>query len=247
MNVLSFLFCSCYECRPFFYTYASEEVRKERAHGQSTQQLLWELHDKKSYTPCSTSVEYLPKVFGYSTVSIFCTNLATATPEYFRINDMLADIDLVRASASLPYLSKTIKYEGKELLDGGVVESIPIYGALAQGFDKNVVVLTRHKEFRKSPENYYLPYLFYPRRKAFIKALHERHNMYNSTVAFLEKEAEAGRVFLIRPSVPLNISRLESDPKKIQEIYDLGLREGRACLPALRQWLAEGKSEGENK
>ncbi len=196
--------------------------------------------------------ELLPYDFAAAAASsmafyVVCTNLATATPEYFRINDMLADIDLVRASASLPYLSKTIEYEGKELLDGGVVESIPIYGALAQGFDKNVVVLTRHKEFRKSPENYYLPYLFYPRRKAFIKALHERHNMYNSTVAFLEKEAEAGRVFLIRPSVPLNISRLESDPKKIQEIYDLGLREGRACLPALRQWLAEGKSEGENK
>lgn len=174
---------------------------------------------------------------------VVCTNLATAKPEYFRIRDMQGEVDLLRASASLPYLTQAIKYQQLELLDGGVVESIPIYGALAQGLERNVVILTRHKEFRKKPENYLLPYLFYPRRTAFIKALHNRHNMYNHTVEYLEEEEAAGRVFLIRPSVPLAISRLESDPKKIQAIYDLGLAEGRACLPALKQWLAAGKGE----
>lgn len=168
---------------------------------------------------------------------INCTNLETALPEYFQITDMRKQIDLVRASASLPYLSRAVRYAGKKLLDGGVVESIPIYGAQRLGFEKNVVILTQHKGFRKKPENRLLPYLFYFFYPKFIKAIHNRHNMYNATVEYLEELERQGRVFIIRPSVSLNIGRLESDTGKMREIYDIGVRDAQNCLERLRQWL----------
>ena len=34
------------------------------------------------------------------------------------------------------------------------------------------------------------------------------------------------------------ISRIETDPEKLQQVYDLGLADGQAALPALNAYLA---------
>ena len=53
----------------------------------------------------------------------------------------------------------------------------------------------------------------------------------------LEKE---GKVFVIRPSAPIEIGRLEKDPQKLQEVYDLGVRDCENIMPKLSEYL--GKS-----
>jgi hypothetical protein len=43
-----------------------------------------------------------------------CTNIETGQPEYLRIKDMLKEVDLMRASASMPFVSKIVEFDGKK-------------------------------------------------------------------------------------------------------------------------------------
>ena len=78
------------------------------------------------------------------------TNCKTGKAEYMKIKDMKKDIIAVRASSSLPLLSRIVEINGKEYLDGGITDSIPIKKSIKDGHKKNVVILTRDKTDRKS-------------------------------------------------------------------------------------------------
>ena len=82
-----------------------------------------------------------------------CTNLETGRAEYLKITNAREQMDLLKASASMPYVSKIVDWEGKKLLDGGCADSIPVRAFQSMGFDKNVVVLTREDGYVKLPEN----------------------------------------------------------------------------------------------
>ncbi|MBQ3484450.1 MAG: patatin family protein [Clostridia bacterium] len=167
-----------------------------------------------------------------------CTNVETGQPEYIRLRDMRGQIEYLRASASLPYFSRIVPLDGKKYLDGGCTDSIPVEAFRRMGYDRSVVVLTRDAGYRKSPEMTALARLVYRIYPAFVRALENRHVMYNAQaerVAQLEKE---GGAFVIRPSRPLEIGRLESDPEKVQQVYDQGCADAEAALPRMLQWFA---------
>lgn len=82
-----------------------------------------------------------------------CTNVETGKAEYIKITDMMTQIDAMRASASMPYVSKIVNYKGMKLLDGGCADSIPVEAFKRMGYDRIVVVLTRETGFVKKPEN----------------------------------------------------------------------------------------------
>lgn len=167
-----------------------------------------------------------------------CTNVETGQPEYIRLRDMRGQIEYLRASASLPYFSRIVPLDGKMYLDGGCTDSIPVEAFRRMGYDRSVVVLTRDADYRKSPEMTALARLVYRKYPAFVRALENRHVMYNAQaerVAQLEKE---GSAFVIRPSRPLAIGRLESDPEKVQQVYDQGCADAEAALPRMLQWFS---------
>ena len=62
---------------------------------------------------------------------------------------MRAQIDYLRASASLPFVSRIVEIEGKKYLDGGCADSIPLEAFIKIGYGLNVVILTREKGYRK--------------------------------------------------------------------------------------------------
>ena len=113
---------------------------------------------------------------------VTCTNVETGKPEYLRITDMKKQIDLMRASASLPYASRIVEAGGKKLLDGGCSDSIPVRAFQRLGYGRNVVVLTRPEGYVKKPERRGLARIFYRRYPAFVKALESRPETYNRTV-----------------------------------------------------------------
>jgi predicted patatin/cPLA2 family phospholipase len=90
---------------------------------------------------------------------VTCTNLATGRPEYLRLQDMRTQMDYMRASASMPYVSKIVELDGQKLLDGGVADSVPLNAFRQMGYDKNIVVLTQCAGYRKKPQK--------PREKAY--------------------------------------------------------------------------------
>lgn len=166
-----------------------------------------------------------------------CTNVETGQPEYIRITDMFAQVDYMRASASLPYFSRIVEIGGKKLLDGGCTDSIPVEAFQKMGYEKNVVILTRPADYRKKEELRALPGLVYRKYPAFVQALKNRHNVYNQQVARLKMLERSGSVFVIRPEKALEIGRLENDPEKVQTIYDQGRMTAEQYLDALKTWM----------
>ena len=166
-----------------------------------------------------------------------CSNVETGKPEYIRITDMKKQIDVIRASASLPYVSRLVKTEGMKLLDGGCTDSIPVKAFAKMGYTKDVVVLTRHKGYRKEIEGTGLTKLVYRKYPEFVKAVYRRPSVYNHTLDEIEKWEEEGKIFVIRPSVPLTIGRMEADPKKIKEVYELGRDDARRQIEDMKVFL----------
>ncbi|MBE5797530.1 MAG: patatin family protein [Clostridiales bacterium] len=166
-----------------------------------------------------------------------CTDVETGKAAYIRLTDMRGQIEYLRASASLPYFSRIVELDGRKYLDGGCSDSIPVEAFRRMGYARNVVVLTRDASYRKSPEMTALAKLVYRKYPAFIRTLENRHTMYNGQVELVERLAQEGSVFVIRPSVPLEIGRLESDPEKVQQVYDQGRADALAALERLQAWM----------
>lgn len=156
---------------------------------------------------------------------VTCSNLETGKAEYLQITDMRGQIDLMRASASLPYVSRIVEFDGKKLLDGGCTDSIPVHAFMKMGYEKNVVVLTRHREYVKEPEHASLAKVYYRQYPKFATAMENRHKAYNNSRKLIRRLQEEGKAFVICPSQELNIGRTCHDPEKLQEVYDLGRRD----------------------
>lgn len=170
--------------------------------------------------------------------TVVCTDIHTGNPVYHEIlNGDATDIEWIRASASIPIVSKPVKLDGFELLDGGVSDSIPVNWMLERS-TKTVVVLTRDKSYRKEPMNYIklLKRAFkeYPN---LTKALENRYIVYNKTLDQIEQLEREGKVFVIRPSKPIACAMIEKDPDHLQEIYDIGRRDALHYLEDLKKYL----------
>lgn len=168
-----------------------------------------------------------------------CSNVETGQPECLRITDFRTEIDKLRASASLPYVSKMVEIDGRKLMDGGCTDSVPVRGFMKLGYKRNVVVLTRHKGYVKKPENRWMAGIVFRKYPAFAKALKQRHLAYNKNIRFIERLEQERKVFVIRPSVELSIGRMEHDPERLQEVYDIGRQDARKQLDAMKKWREE--------
>ena len=102
---------------------------------------------------------------------VTCTNLETGGPEYIRMRDMAEDMDYMRASASMPYVSHIVEKGGMKLLDGGCSDSVPVRKFMEMGYEKNVVVLTRPADYRKKEGRKGLAQWFYRKYPKFAESL----------------------------------------------------------------------------
>ena len=167
--------------------------------------------------------------FNNSDMKLFavCTNVETGKAEYIPINDALKDIIYVRASSSLPLISRIVKTPKGKFLDGGCSDSIPIKHALSES-DRAVAVLTQPAGFVKKPTSSIkalkLRYSKYPE---FVKANENRHLTYNDSVSYLEKAERDGRALIIRPSAPAGFDRIEKDKEKLLPLYDTGYNDAK--------------------
>lgn len=169
----------------------------------------------------------------YATV----TNLETGLAEYLKIDDVFAQMETLRASASMPFVSKIVEVDGQKYLDGAIADSIPVRQAQAMGFDKIVVVLTRPQDYRKSPSPAIFSKLRYAAYPKFAQAVQNRYACYNAQVEEIRQLEREGKIFVIRPSQDLAIKRIEKDPQKVQAMYDLGVRDAQQSLERLKQYL----------
>lgn len=156
------------------------------------------------------------------------------------------DLDWFRASASMPLLSNIVEVDGYKLLDGGIADSIPIEWFRSIGYKRNIIILTRDKSYRKK-KNKMIPlfHVMLRRYPEVAKAMKNRHLMYNRELRMAAALEKAGKALVIRPSKPITISRTENDPEKLEEVYQLGRKDGMANLEKMRIFLKTAKAAGQ--
>ena len=167
------------------------------------------------------------KTFKESDIDFYVavTNLQTAQAEYVKLIDPLGQMEVLRATSAMPYVSRPVEIDGIPYLDGAIVDSIPVEQMQMLGYDKIIVILTRTLDYRKSKPMAWIAKWFYRRYPDFADAVNQRYAMYNQQVENVIKLAEKGDIFVIRPSVDLKIKRIEKDPNKLQAMYELGMKD----------------------
>ncbi len=151
------------------------------------------------------------------------TECATGNACYFEEKlDEGRIIDIVRASSSLPFVCPIAKVDGREMLDGGIADSLPMARAMELGYDNNVVVLTRNVGYRKSEKPTIVPWPYYRKYPALRERIRNRNKHYNSQIEFIEERERRGEVVVIRPERPIAVGRMERDLNKLRDLYDEG-------------------------
>ena len=165
------------------------------------------------------------------------TDVETGKPVYRQLTDMYKEIDYLRASASLPYFSRLVEIDGKKYLDGSCSDSVPIEAFRKMGYEKNVIILTRQAGYKKKPGKRILSTLFYRKYPEFSEVLKQRYFTYNENMKYIEQLEKQGEVLVIRPEEALNIGRLENNPEKTQEIYNIGYQDGLKMIEKVKAFL----------
>lgn len=157
------------------------------------------------------------------------SNCLTGEANYFEEKeDKHRVIDIVRASSSLPFVCPIAYVDGVPMLDGGIVDSIPLQRAMDDGYTHNVVVLTRNRGYRKDSKDMRVPPFIYRKYPRMREALSLRSKLYNEQLDLVERLEDEGRVTVIRPLKPVQVDRIERNISKLNDLYE----EGYACAAA---------------
>lgn len=170
---------------------------------------------------------------------VVCTDVNTGKAVYRRMKTLDSrEVEWVRASASMPLASRIVRIGKHALLDGGISDSIPLRFMRQKGFERNVVILTQPRGYQKQP-NSLKPLLrkVYADYPQLLRALEERHNVYNAEIRLVESEEKKGNVFVIRPPRDLPIGHITHSEKKLRETYEIGRQTARKNLPGLMAFL----------
>ena len=156
-----------------------------------------------------------------------CTNCQTGQAEYLtEKSDHRRMMAIVKASSSLPYVAQITDVDGKPMLDGGIVDSIPVEHAVATGHPMNVVVMTRNHGFRSTETDRKVPRFIYGNYPRLRVALSHRVEAYNRQLELVERMEAWGEVVVIRPQRPMEVDRICRDPEKLERLYQEGYAEG---------------------
>lgn len=161
------------------------------------------------------------------TFEMVTTNCLTGQPMYLsERHDRQRALDIVRASSSLPYVSKIVDVDGIPMLDGGIVDSIPLQHAIDMGHPTNVLVLTRNRGYRNTGKDMKIPRFIYRKYPRLRVALSRRLAAYNAQLEYVERMEDEGRVICIRPERPMEVGRIEKDIAKLERLYEEGFALG---------------------
>ena len=178
---------------------------------------------------------------------VVCTDVKTGEPIYHKCRKGDAeDVLWMEASASMPLAAKIVKIGHYGLLDGGVADSIPVRFFESIGYKRNLIILTQPKGYVKK-KNKFLPairakYFRYP---AFVEAVVDRHERYNETLSYISMLEQAGKDYVIRPPIPLEIGAMERDPAQLRRVYETGRAVAQIQVEKIRDFLNAVKAAPE--
>ena len=172
---------------------------------------------------------------------VVCTDVETGQPVYRQLTEATEETyDWIRASASMPLASRVVELQGYKLLDGGVSDSIPLEYFERQGIRRNVVILTQPLGYQKE-HNKLMPLMRLSLRKypQMIRALDERHLMYNYQLEYVANAERLGRCLVIRPEEQIPIGHISHDPERMRRVYEAGRAVGKQYIDRIRDFYKD--------
>ena len=195
---------------------------------------------------CYEEVPLKYDIFDYDTYEsnpmafyIVCTDVDTGRAEYHKYESRHDHgLEWIRASASMPLVSQMVEIDGRRYLDGALADSIPVQYFESIGYDRNIVILTQPRGFRKEPDRL-LPVmrLYYRKFPKLVEAIVTRHERYNAALDHITQREAAGELLVIRPLEKLPIGRTEKDPDKLRRVYEIGRRTAEARIEEIQKYL----------
>ena len=167
------------------------------------------------------------------------TNVETGKSEYVKLESVFDQMEVLRATSAMPFVSKMVELDGKKYLDGGISDSIPIDKCKDLGYEKIIVILTRPVEYRKKKSNENLAKIKYFKYPNLVNAINNRYKNYNNAVEKIIDMENKKEIFVIRPSKLVEVKRIEKNENKLQEMYDLGIEDCKNILKDLQEFIGE--------
>lgn len=169
----------------------------------------------------------------YATV----TNVHTGQVEYHQVSNVLQQMEILRATSAMPFVSKMVKLDEQYYLDGGLADSIPLKKCIDDGYEKIIVVLTRPLGYKKQKSSRLPAKLFYKKYPNLINTINSRYIMYNKQIAFIKELEKERKIIVVRPSKRIKIGRIEKDTERLQAIYDLGINDCKNLIETIKMYL----------
>lgn len=171
---------------------------------------------------------------------VVSTNVETGKPVYHPYGGREDHgFDRIRASASMPLVSHMVEIDGVKMLDGGISDPIPLQYFETLGYNRNVLILTQPKGYRKKKSSAMLLIkLMYRKYPHLVAAMAQRHEVYNATMDYIDAQEAEGKIFVLRPDRPLPVSRVEKSPDKLRVAYEIGRKAAAAKMAALDDFLS---------
>lgn len=165
------------------------------------------------------------------------TNIKTGMPEYIKLTDVFEQMEVLRATSAMPFVSKIVELDSGRYLDGGITDSIPLEKCKSLGYEKIIVILTRPIEYRKKKSNGLITKIVYRKYPDLVKAINQRYKNYNNIVEKIIDMENKKEIFVIRPSKTIKVKRIERDSEKLQEMYNLGIEDAKKSLENLKKYI----------
>lgn len=195
---------------------------------------------------CYEEVPMVHDVFDFDTYEqnpmefyVVATDVNTGKAEYHILKDRHDHgFEWIRASASMPLVSRMVEIDGRKYLDGALADSIPVEFFRSMGYDRCVVILTQPLGFRKKPDTLLpLMKLRYRKFPKLVAAMTTRHAQYNAALDDIALREAAGELLVIRPPEKLPIGRTEKDPQKLRQVYHIGRQIAEARIEEINKWV----------
>ena len=166
------------------------------------------------------------------------TNVGNGNAEYVKIKDAANEMEYLRASGSMPFVSRFVEIDGNKYLDGAISDPIPLQKTLEMGYGKIIVVQTRPSGYFKSKP--WLPFgLIYKKYPEFVKTAKEVYIKYNDTLDLIRKYEKDGKIIALRPTINVKMRRIEKNLSKLQAIYDVGIKDCNDNLAKIKEYIAK--------
>lgn len=173
-----------------------------------------------------------------------CTDMETGGAVYHKCeNADERDIEWMRASASMPLVSRIVEIDGYTLSDGGIADSIPVKYFESLGYDRNVVILTQPSGYVKR-KNKLVPVIrlkYGKKYPKFVEAVAARHEHYNETVRYIKEKERAGEMLVIQPPEALNIKHVEHSADELERVYRVGRETAEKKTEEVKRFLSGAK------